>query len=136
MSAAFGQRRWVNEHQVLAELERLSDKAMDDVAAYADAAQAAAVAEADHKRLRARAVLLAQALPSPTGGKMSVAGAEYTADADDEVATAYLLRLTTAAQQDSIRESLRTIRENQNALRTAAASAREGVAGPGYGGMR
>lgn len=123
-------RRWVNEQTVLEELERLSDLSMEQAREYADRAQASATAEADHKRLRARRILRAQA----EDGVKAISAAEVVAEADDEVATAYLLRLTSAAATDSTREMLRTIRENQNALRTAAASARDGVVGPGFQG--
>lgn len=129
MTFGTARRRWVNERTVLEELERLSDMSMERVREYADAAQASAVAEADHKRLRARRILLARA-----EGERSTAAAEVVAEADDEVSSAYLLRLTAAAHTDAVREALRSIRENQNALRTAAASARDGVAGPGFSG--
>lgn len=136
MSGAFDQskvgqarRRWVNEQTVLEELERLSDLSMDQAREYGEAAQRSAAAEADHKRLRARRILRAQA-----EGTKAISAAEVVAEADDEVATAYLERLTSAARTDSIRETLRSIRENQNALRTAAASARDGVVGPGWQG--
>lgn len=127
-------RRWVSEQQVLTELERLSDLSMATVAEYAVLAQDAAKAEAEHKRLRARKVLLAKA--ESASSRPSVAEAELIADGDDTIAAAYLLRLTTAAAVDSTREAMRSIRENQNALRTAAASARDGVVGPGWQGNR
>lgn len=122
-------RRWVSEQVVLAELERLSDLSMATVAEYAVQAQDAAKAEADHKRLRARRILRARA-----EGERSTAAAEVVAEADDEVSAAYLLRLTTTAAADTSREALRSIRTNQEALRTAAASTRDGVVGPGYNG--
>lgn len=132
MTFGTARRRWLNEQTVLEELERLSDMSMERVREYADAAQASAVAEADHKRLRARRILSARA----SGEGSSIAAAEVVAEADDEVSSAYLLRLTAAAHTDAVREALRSIRENQNALRTAAASARDGVTGPGFGGSR
>jgi hypothetical protein len=125
-------RRWVNEQQVLAEMERLADLSMETVADYAVHSAEAARAEAAYKSLRARKVLTYRA--ASTSSRPSIAEAENAADADDEVAAAYLLRLTTAAAADTDREALRSIRANLEALRTAAASAREGVRGPGWGG--
>lgn len=130
MTFGGARRRWVNEQTVLEELERLSDLSMERVREYADAAERSAVAEADHKRLRARRILSARA----SGEGSSIAAAEVVAEADDEVATAYMERLVSAARTDAVREGLRSIRENQNALRTAAASARDGVTGPGFSG--
>lgn len=130
------QRRWVNETQVLAELERLSDLSMEKVVEYATVAQEAALAEAEYKRQRARKVLSAQAIAKGNGERASVAQAELVADADEEVSQAYLARLSTAAQQDAVKEAMRSIRTNQEALRTAAASARDGVTGPGWSGAR
>lgn len=120
-----GARRWVTEEQVLEELERLNDMSLAAVREYEDAAQAAANAEADHKRLRAVTVLKAKA----QHGIRGIGEAEYHAEANDEVASAYQLRLTTAATADAIRERLRSIRTNQEALRTAAASNRSPVTG-------
>ena len=122
-------RRWINEQTVLAELERLSDLSMERAREFGEQAVAAASAEANHKRLRARRILLAKA-----EGERSTAGAEVVAEADETVANAYHDRLVTAAVADATRESMRSIRENQNALRTAAASARDGVVGPGWQG--
>ena len=127
-------RRWLNEQAVLAEMERLSDASMERVAEYGQRAEAAAHKEADYKRLRARAILKAQADTRSSGGRASVAQAETVADADDEVSTAYLERLVTAAQADATKEALRSLRTNLEALRTAAASARDGVTGPGWSG--
>lgn len=127
-------RRWVSEQQVLAELERLSDLSMATVSDYARHSREAAEAEAAHKRLRAQAILRFQARARGQGDRVSVAQAETEADADDEVAAAYTHRLITAAQADTDREALRSIRTNQEALRTAAASARDGVVGPGWQG--
>lgn len=129
MTFGAARRRWVNEETVLAELERLSDLSMEQVAEYAAAARESATAEAEHKRLRARRILEAQA-----NGTKAISAAEVVAEADDDVSSAYLRRLTSAAHTDAVREALRSIRENQNALRTAAASARDGVTGPGFGG--
>lgn len=112
-------------------MERLSDLSMDTVADYAADARAAAVAEAEHKRLRARAVLTAQADGRSQNQRVSVAQAETQAEANDVVSEAYMERLVTAAKADADREALRSIRTNLEVLRTAAASARDGVAGPG-----
>lgn len=119
--------RWTSERQVLEELERLNDESMTQAQQYHNLATAAAEAEATHKALRAKRALLAKA----DGARVSVQVAEWTAEADPEVAEAYLLRLTTGAVADACRESLRTIRENQNALRTAIASLRTPYAAPG-----
>jgi hypothetical protein len=125
-------RRWVSEQTVLEELERLSDLSMATVADYSLHAREAAEAEADHKRLRAKRILLAKS----NGETKAQAAAEVIAEADDEVAAAYHRRLVSAAMADVDRESLRSIRTNQEALRTAAASARDGVVGPGMSGRR
>lgn len=121
-----GPRRWTSEREVLEELERLNEMSMDRAHAYTQLATDAAEAEAAHKALRAKRVLIAKAQ-----GVRSITEAEYTAEADDDVANAYLTRLTTAAISDSCRETLRSIRTNQEALRTAIASLRGPYAGPG-----
>lgn len=120
-------RRWTTEGQVLSEMERLNDLSLEKVQEYSAAAERAAEAEAAHKALRAKRVLLAKA-----NGVRSIAEAEYTAEADPDVAQAYLERLTTGAVADAIREALRSIRTNQDGLRTAAASHRSPIQGPGY----
>ena len=112
-------RRFSTEAEVLGELERLHFLALEKVQDYEREAVFAAEAEATHKALRARRVLLAKA-----NGVRSIAEAEYTAEADDDVAQAYLQRLTGAAIADATREGLRSIRTNQEALRTMAASHR------------
>lgn len=112
-------RRFATEGEVLDELERLHFIALEEARAYTGTAVQAAEAEAHHKALRAKRVLIAKA----TGTK-SIAEAEYQAEADSEVAEAYLRRLVTAAEADAHRESMRTIRTNQEALRTMAASHR------------
>lgn len=118
-------RRWTSEVEVLGELERLNEMSMDLAHHYTQQATEAAEAEATHKALRAKRVLIAKA-----NGVKSITEAEYTAEADDEVAQAYLERLTSAAVADSSRESLRSIRTNQEALRTAIASLRGPFSGP------
>ena len=121
-------RRWTSEQRVLEELERLGDESLRYAQVdYPAAAQEAAMAEAAHKTMRAKRVLLARA-----EGEKSVAAAELVAEADDAVADAYLQRLASSAKADSIREALRSIRTNQDSLRTAAASHRSPIVGPGY----
>jgi hypothetical protein len=122
-----GPKRWTSEQAVLEELERLGDLSLEYVAAYQGAATLAAEAEATHKALRAKRVLLAKA-----NGVKSIAEAEYVAEADEDVADAYMGRLTSAAQADALREAMRSVRTNQDGLRTAAASHRGPVVGPGY----
>ena len=117
-------RRFTTEGEVLDELERLHFQALDEARAYTGTAVLAANAEATHKALRAKRVLLARAQ-----GTKSITEAEYVAEADDDVSQAYLERLTTAAEADAHRESMRTIRTNQEALRTMAASHRPGAQG-------
>ena len=117
-------RRWGTEDQVLLEMERLADESMQRAADFAIQAVQAAQAEASHKALRARRQLMARA-----NGIKSMAEAEVVAEADEAVALAYLERLTTAAQADSCREAMRSIRTNIEAMRTAVASHR--VAGQG-----
>lgn len=113
------QRRFTTEHQVLEELERLHFMSLEEARLYSGTAIKAAEAEAAHKALRAKRVLLAKA-----NGVKSIAEAEFTAEADEDVSQAYLARLISAAEADAHRESLRTIRTNQEALRTMAASHR------------
>lgn len=112
-------RRFSTEGEVLAELERLHFLSLEKVQEYETMAVTAAEAEATHKAMRAKRVLLAKA-----NGVRSIAEAEYTAEADDDVAQAYLQRLGSAASAEAIREGLRSIRTNQEALRTMAASHR------------
>jgi hypothetical protein len=119
-------RRWTSEAQVLEEMERLNDLSLQKVAEYESRAVAAAEAEATHKAMRAKRVLLAKA-----SGVRSISEAEYVAEADDDVAQAYLQRLAFAAEADAIKEGLRSIRTNQDGLRTAAASHRSPFVGPG-----
>ena len=113
-------RRFSTEAEVLGELERLHFLSLEKVQEYETMAVAAAEAEATHKAMRAKRVLIAKA----TGGVRSIAEAEYTSEADPDVAQAYVQRLTLAAQADATREAMRSIRTNQEALRTMAASHR------------
>lgn len=123
-------RRWVSEDAALDELERLNDlsiqKALHELPGLL---QEAAEAEATHKAMRAKAVLLARA-----GGARSGVEAEATADGNDEVAAALLSRLTASAAADACKEALRSIRTNQDDLRTAIASLRSPFQGPGIQG--
>lgn len=112
-------RRFASEQEVLDELERLHFMSMERAQAYEGRAVAAAQAEATHKAMRAQRVLLAKAK-----GVRSIAEAEYTSEADPDVADAYLQRLVLAAQADADKEAMRSIRTNQEALRTMAASHR------------
>lgn len=112
-------RRFSTEHEVLEELERLHFMSLEKVQEYEKWAVGAAEAEATHKAMRARRVLLAKA-----NGVRAISEAEYTAEADDDVAQAYLQRLTQAAIADATKEAIRSIRTNQEALRTMAASHR------------
>lgn len=113
-------RHFTTEAEVMAELERLHFAALEASNRYASQAVAAAEAEAIHKATRAKRVLLAKARE----GVRSIQEAQYVAEADEEVAQAYMDRLTTAAVADSTREAMRTMRTNQEALRTMAASYR------------
>lgn len=78
------------------------------VAEYGPLAEAAAHAEAEHKRERAKAVLAAKA---QTSERMSHAEAETRAEADDRIADLYRDRLVTAAKADACRERLRQLKE-------------------------
>lgn len=127
-------RRWVSEEQVLTELEQAADLSMATVAEFAVFAQDAAKAEAHYKSLRAKRVLHNRAMSESS--RPSIAEAETRADAEDDVAAALLARLIADAHLEACREALRSIRTNQEALRTAAASARDGVVGPGMSGRR
>jgi hypothetical protein len=122
-------RRWVSETQVLEELEWANTKSMEMVQEYAVQAREAAETEAAHKALRAKRVLLARA-----NGARSAELAMAEAEGDPAVAEAFQARLIAAAMADATREALRSIRNNQDSLRTAIASLRDQVAGPGYSG--
>ena len=122
-------RRWVTETQVLEELEHANDKSMEMAQAYATQARLAAETEAAHKALRAKRVLIARA-----NGARSADLAMAEAEADPTVAEAFVARLVAAAEADATREALRSIRNNQDSLRSAIASLRDQVTGPGYAG--
>lgn len=124
-------RRWATEDAVLAEMERLNEESMKLVRDFTLAAPARAQAEAKHKTARAQRQLRARA-----EGVTSMAEAEAIAEGDPEVANLYADRLHQDAILEAIRESLRSIRTNQDALRTAAASARDAISAPGWTGGR
>lgn len=129
-------QRWTSEAQVLHELETLNDLSMSLTHQYRKEAREAAEAEAAHKALRAKRILLAKARVGPSGKHMAMNEAEVVAEADDEIADAYQARLVTAALADATKESMRSVRTNQDSLRTAAASHRDQIAGPGWSGKR
>lgn len=122
-------RRWVSEDSVLAEMERLNDQSMDYVNDLAILLPERAQAEVAHKVARAKRILVAK-----HNGVRSIGEAEYIAEADDNVAALWMERLGKDAQAEALREALRSIRTNQDGLRTAAASARDSVTGPGWKG--
>lgn len=90
----------------------------------------AGVAEADHRRLKAKFVVKAKAAGH------SVNAAEYMADADDEVADAHMLRLTSAAVATSQTEMIRSLRASIDAAQTERADLRAAdvAMARGYGG--
>lgn len=88
---------------------------------YADVADAAAQAEAEHKSARARFMLAARA----TGLAKSQAEAEMHAEADPEVSARYLKRLTTKAKAEAHLEKLRQLRSQNDNGRSYTATERE-----------
>lgn len=122
-------RRWVSEDAVLAEMERLNDQSMEVAHDLAILLPERASAEVAHKVARAKRILAAK-----HNGVRAISEAEYIAEADPDVAALWLERLGKDAEVEALRELLRTIRTNQDGLRTAAASARDGVTGPGWKG--
>jgi hypothetical protein len=122
-------RRWKDEAQLLGELEQLNDLSLEKVREYDTLAVQAAEAEALHKTIRAKAILEAK-----INGAKSAVDAEARADANERVAEALQHRLVTAAVADACREALRSVRNNQDSLRTAIASHRQMFAGPGFQG--
>jgi hypothetical protein len=127
-------RRWLSERAVLEEMERLNDLSMELTQDYKVKAVEAAQAEAEHKRLRAKRILSAKAGGEAGGRRVSQGEAETVAEADDHVADAYLMRLVSAAEADAIKETMRSVRTNQDGMRTAAASHRDQISGPGWSG--
>lgn len=88
---------------------------------YGPLLQAAAQAEADYKRERAKLMLRAR----DSGDVRSMAEAEMRADADDHVAGLLQARLLTRAVADSHLEMLRQLRTQVEAVRSYVASERE-----------
>lgn len=82
---------------------------------------AAATAEADHKRERARFIVAARA----TDPKLSAAQAETQAEADDTISELYLERLGNAALAEATKHRLFMLRSNADALRSERVDERE-----------
>lgn len=83
--------------------------------------RAAAHADAEYKRQRAKAVLRHKA----TRDRMSQAEAETRADADDQIHEAYVAKLVSAADSESHKDVLRHLREAEPSARTEVATERE-----------
>ena len=88
---------------------------------YRNAGHAAAEAEAEHKRLRARAVTKEK----HTDPKAPLSLCEALAEADEQVAEAYRLRLVTASQVDAMKGKLAWFRAAADGKRSEVASERE-----------
>lgn len=82
---------------------------------------AAATAEADHKRDRARFIVAAR-VENP---KLSAAQAETEAEADDAISEAYLERLGNAALAEATKHRLFMLRSKADALRSEKVDERE-----------
>lgn len=82
---------------------------------------AAAAAEADHKRDRARFIVKARA----ENPKLSAAQAEAEAEADEEISERYLERLGSAALAEATKARLLMMRAKSDALRSARVDERE-----------
>lgn len=82
---------------------------------------AAATAEADHKRERARFIVSARAADP----KLSAAQAETQAEADDTISELYLERLGNAALAEATKHRLFMLRSNADALRSERVDERE-----------
>lgn len=105
-------------------LRHLADTArryQQAAAEYGPLLQAAAQAEADYKRDRAKLMLRCR----DSGEVRSVAEAEMRADADDHVAGLLQQRLLTRAVADSHLEMLRQLRTQVEAVRSYVATERE-----------
>jgi hypothetical protein len=89
--------------------------------AYAEAAERAAFAEAEHKRLRARAVTTEK----HRDPKAPLSLCEALAEADDSVSAAYTERLVSAAAVDALRGKLAWFRSAADGKRSEIASDRE-----------
>lgn len=103
------------------QLNRLLVEWDQALSAYAEAGERAATAEAEHKRLRARAVTTEK----HRDPKAPLSLCEALAEADDSVAIAYTERLVSAAAVDALRGKLAWFRSSADALRSAVASDRE-----------
>lgn len=94
------------------------------LSAYAIAAEAAAMAEAEHKRLRARAMVTEK----HADPKAALSLCEVLAEHDDAVATAYRERLVTAATVDAMKGKLAWFRSAADGKRSEIASERANAA--------
>lgn len=101
---------------VSAEYERLARE-------FGQIADAAARAEAEHRREKAKAVVWHK--QSGAAEKISMTEAEHRADADDHVSGLYLQRVVTAAAADAARSQLHQKREQVAVGRSFAAAERE-----------
>lgn len=101
---------------VSAEYERLARE-------FGQVADAAARAEAEHRREKAKAVVWHK--QSGAAEKISMSEAEHRADADDRVSELYLARVVTAAAADAARSQLHQKREQVAVGRSFAAAERE-----------
>lgn len=102
-------------------MNRLTDQIATVVALYRTEAVAAAEAEAEHKRARAKRFLKAM----HDGEAKSAAMAENIAEADDEVADLLSRRLIAAAIAASTKEKLMSLREEIATARSEAVTQRE-----------
>jgi hypothetical protein len=87
---------------------------------YGTVADAAARAEAEHRKERAKCILWHKG----QGEKLSQAEAETRAEADDHVAGLYLERMVTAAAADAARAKLHQLREQTAVGRSFVAAER------------
>lgn len=125
---ADGATRHLTPVQVEAEILRLSQYLEEQTHTYADLATKAGTDEATYKALAAKMRLAAMMTPMPDGRKATATWAADVADANDDVAQAYLDRRISEAEADACREAMRTTRTQLDALRTIAANQR-GLAG-------
>lgn len=88
---------------------------------YGNLTDAAANAEADHRRERARAIIWHKS----QGEKLSQAEAETRADADDNVSELFRARLVTAAAAEAAKQKLAQLREQVAVGRSFSAAERE-----------
>lgn len=91
------------------------------VAMYHDQAVAAAEAEAEHKKWRAKRFLEAM----HSGEAKSAAMAENVAEADDKIADLYSTRLISAAVAEATKQKVYSLREAIGMERTHLANQRE-----------